>query len=119
MIWFLILIELVYEIGYGDAHDDLSKLRTFALFLIGTLWGLLDFHFSGNSIALYTGAFYVLARLAVFDIGFAVGRKLPWYYLGTDSEKHKWWDVPLQKINKWVLLAFRVAALLTVFYYEF
>jgi hypothetical protein len=103
----LILLELVYEVRHGDKHGFLSSIFLACLIIAAGLFGLAQGH--------YLGVFYYLGiRYAIFDISFAVLRGQDWWYLGTTSP----WDKIIMRVNKYVLLSFRLTILIITIIYE-
>ncbi len=104
MIYLLaIWAELVYEVRNGDKHELSSVVVLCSLIALSVLYGGWE-----------GGLIYLGLRFALFDISFAYLRGHNWDYLGNTST----YDQVLKNINRWVLLAFRVAAITTVLYYE-
>jgi hypothetical protein len=102
----LILLELVYEVRYGDKHGRLSAISLSSFILAAGLFGLAQGHCLG---AIY----YLNIRFAIFDISFAVLRGNHWWYLGNNT-----WDKIIMGVNKYVLLSFRLTILITTVIYE-
>jgi hypothetical protein len=102
----LILLELVYEVRYGDKHGFLSSIFLSSLILASFLFGLAQGHYLGLP-------FYLAIRFGIFDISYAVLRGEDWWYLGNNT-----WDKIIMGVNKYVLLSFRLTILITTVIYE-
>tara|TARA_R110000772_G_scaffold63_1_gene441 strand:- start:157 stop:492 length:336 start_codon:yes stop_codon:yes gene_type:complete len=103
----LILLELIYEVRYGDKHGFLSSIFLSSLIITAGLFGLAQGHYLGVP-------YYLATRFAIFDISFAVLRGQDWWYLGTTSN----WDKVIKGVNKYVLLSFRITILIITIIYE-
>lgn len=97
---YILIFELVDESINGDKHDFNSAMRLLVSMALAALFGMVDGHSYGVVI-------YLLARFAIFDPCIALLRGQSWDYLGSNFT-----DKILNKLNKYVLLAFRVASLI-------
>lgn len=98
---YILIYELVDESINGDKHDFNSAMRLFLSMALAALFGMVDGHSYGVLI-------YLAARFAIFDPCIALLRGQSWDYLGNNFT-----DKILKKLNRYVLLFFRVAALIT------
>ena len=102
---FLIITEILDEVVNGDKHDLKSLSRTFTIFFIAEIFGIIGGVIHGALI-------YGLIRLAIFDLIFAKLFKDDWFYLGTTSS----WDKFIKKIPLPVVIGVRVACLVLSVY---
>jgi len=102
---FLIVTEILDEVVNGYLHDLKSLSRTFTIFFIAEIFGIIGGVIHGALI-------YGLIRLAIFDLIFAKLFKDDWFYLGTTSS----WDKFIKKIPLPVVIGVRVACLVLSVY---
>ena len=102
---FLNVTEILDEVVNGDLHDLKSLSRTFTIFFIAEIFGIIGGVIHGALI-------YGLIRLAIFDLIFAKLFKDDWFYLGTTSS----WDKFIKKIPLPVVIGVRVACLVLSVY---
>lgn len=102
---FLIVTEIMDEVVNGDKHDIKSLSRTFTLFFIAEVFGIIGGVIHGALI-------YGLIRVAIFDLIFGKLFKGDWFYLGETSN----WDKFIKKIPFTVIIGLRVLSLILSIY---
>lgn len=102
---FLIITEIAYEIVNGDKHDLQSLSRTFTIFFIAEIFGIIGGIIHGALI-------YGLIRVAIFDVIFSKLFMNDWFYLGSTSK----WDIFISKIPLTIIVGLRLFCLILSIY---